>query len=1120
MAQLHQLLNRYYTKELEGQSDRTVYDLFQWEKRAVLIKDHKSGRTLTDMMDLEFPAHYSQNACDIIASKYFRKAGLDTPTGSEFSMRQVAHRMVSFWVAALVEEGILDQPQAIIVYDELVYCFLNQMFAPNSPQWFNTGLKQSYGISGGKSGLFYYDEAKGKVVESPDDYTRTQASACFILSIEDKLLGPHSISEEYVTETRLFKGGSGTGTNFSCIRAEGERLTGGGHSSGLMSFLKGLDRNAGAIKSGGTTRRAAKMVSLDIDHPEIENFIMWKAREEDKVLALAKMGYDADMDGEAYQTVSGQNSNNSLRISDEFMEKVAHLDEDPDAVITLTGRIDESVNRDVKVADLWEKFNQAAWRCADPAPQFNDTFNAWHTCPAGEDGQIGARHNRINATNPCGEYAFLDDTSCNLASINVLRFYSVDEARFDVEGYLHMITLSQLVLEASIHWGQFPTEDIARKTWLFRSTGLGMANLASLLMAMAMPYDSDESRAFAAALMGALTGRSYHISALMAEVAGPFSTFALNRESMLRVIRNHARVAGARNDAFESLNVQPQCVNHELLHMLGLGEISEAVVREWQAAIAEGEQFGYRNAQVSVLAPTGTISFAMDCAATSIEPFFSHVVYKKLSGGGFMKLGNPMIVVALKKLGYDEQQIEDIMAYILREKDGRVVDGKIEDAPHLIPEHLPVFDTANQCGSGRRYIHYLGHVRMVAALTPLLSGAISKTVNLPHEATVDDFKEVVMQSWRFGVKGITLYRDGSKYAQPLNLQLHDIRGTINLADLSYKQLLEYAGSAMQRIAALEKDTVTPHLSRRDKPVGIRSGHTHPAQVEDVKIYTTVNRNENGEISEIYITTDREGTLIMGLLNSLSKTISVMLQYHIPPQNISKMLRGQKYEPYGFVTRHPYIKYCTSISDLISKVIDIEIGDFSRLQVKPESTAVPGGRPDGTKKSPANATGAMTDAIPAIFGGMAVAMPIAASDSLSDGLSSAAASGKPVVPVMPAGPDLSGLSDAAIISDTLAGSTADQAARPAPKHNGVVNPAFPNLPDREYATGYQSEPSIDGELFANAEQNGFVHESARHAALTGEKLYDGSTCPTCSSSRMVRNGTCKVCLDCGTTTGCS
>jgi ribonucleoside-diphosphate reductase alpha chain len=1056
MPALPSLLVRHFTKELEQNPDRTVYDLFAWDRSDVLIKDHKTGRVLTDMRDLEFPVHYSQNARDIIASKYFRKAGIaGSPTGGETSMRQVAHRLVHFWVLALRDEGILTSDEQVqIVYDELVYAFLSQMYAPNSPQWFNTGLKLSYGIQGGKSGLFYYDAAKARVVESEDDYTRTQASACFILSIEDKLLGPHSISEEYVTETRLFRGGSGTGTNFSAIRSEGERLSGGGASSGLMSFLKGLDRNAGAIKSGGTTRRAAKMVCLDIDHPEIEDFILWKAREEDKVIALAKMGYDADIDGEAYQTVSGQNSNNSVRISDDFMRKVVNLDTDPDAELMLRGRVDNRVDRPVKVADIWQKFNEAAWRCADPAPQFDDIFNAWHTCPNGEDGQTWARHNRLNSTNPCGEYAFLDDTSCNLASINILRFYDVETGQFDLEGYEHLITLVQLVLEASIHWGHFPTEDIARKSWMFRSTGLGLANLASLLMEMGLPYDSDEARALAAALVGILTGRSYYVSALMSEIAGPFAKFELNREFMLRVIRNHARVAGARQDELEGLSYSPLKVDHDLLNRLGQSEISRALIDAWQLAQMTGEQHGFRNAQVTVMAPTGTISFAMDCASTSIEPFFSHVTYKKLSGGGFMKLANPCIGAGLRKLGYTPDQITDIIDYIMREEDGMIIDGKIEGAPHLMPEHLPVFDTANQCGSGERFIHYMGHVRMVAALSPLLSGAISKTVNLPREATVDDFKAVVIQAWQLGVKGITLYRDGSKFAQPLNLRLDASREDVELKDLKYADLLEYAEKARERIRRLEQQAAAPRPSRRDKPVGIRSGHTHPAQVEDVKIYTTVNRNAAGEISEIYITTDREGTLIMGLLNSLSKTISVMLQYHIPPQNISKMLRGQKYEPYGFVTRHPYIKYCTSISDLISKIIDIEIGDFSRCQVKPENAAEFAQASDWTAAAPEE-------------------MPVAAEE---------------------------------------AGEKEETGQEP------EQAPVFPNLREPEYSTGIQAEPAAEGTI--PPEEEAFIHENAREAARTGEKLYDGSTCPNCSSSRMVRNGTCKVCLDCGTTTGCS
>lgn len=1003
------ILKRHFTKELDKNKKKTVYDLFKWSKRDVLLKDYKTGRIITDMKNLEFPEFYSQNAVDIIASKYFRKAGVNNALGYENSMKMVADRMVAFWRDALVEEGLLTtEEDKAIFYDELVYGLLNQMFAPNSPQWFNTGLKQSYGISGNPNNTYYYDPIQQKVVASEDAYSRTQASACFILSIEDKLLGPHSISEQYVSETKLFKGGSGTGTNFSALRASGEKLSGGGISSGLMSFLKGLDRNAGAIKSGGTTRRAAKMVCLDIDHPEIETFIQWKAKEEDKVRALAKMGYDGSFEGEAYETVSGQNSNNSLRISDEFMKKVVKLDQEPDATITLKGRVDDRVNRDVKVQKLWDEFNEAAWKCADPAPQYTDTFNAWHTCPAGEDGQYMAPHNRLNSTNPCGEYAFLDDTSCNLASINLYRFFDSKTNRFDVDGFLHMVSLAQLLLEASIQWGQFPTEDIARKTHVFRTTGLGIANLASLLMASGIPYDSEEARTYAAGIMGLLTGRSYAVSALMASQVGPFSAYELNREHMLRVIKNHAVVAGALNEPLDGLNYEPLRVDHALLGRIDQTALSEALKTVWVDALELGRANGYRNAQVSVIAPTGTISFAMDCAATSIEPFFSHVVYKKLSGGGFMTIANPVIEEALGNLGYEAQQIKDILEYISREKDGMIIDGKIEGAPHLKPEHLAIFDTANTCGTGKRFIHHNGHVLMVAALTPLVSGAISKTVNLPKNATVEDFKEVAINAWHKGVKGISLYRDGSKFAQPLNTRLEDDMTEADLENLIYPELLRYAKEA--------KESLEKSVSKRSKPLGVRTGRTHPAQVEDVKIYVTVNRDSEGTISEIFMTTDREGTLITGLLNSLSKTISVMLQYHIPAKDIAKMLRGQKYEPYGFVSKHPYIKHVTSISDLISKIIDIETGDFSRCQVKPEADELDNFHPDSSVS-------------------------------------------------------LRGL------------------RKPAEEAEG---PAY-------------------GSLVSKAE--------LKDAEENGEKLY-GSVCSNCSSTRMVMNGTCKVCLDCGTTTGCS
>ncbi len=1028
------LIKRYYTKELEGQSEKDVFDLFEWEKRDVFMKDFKTGEVILDMKDVEFPKGYSQNSVDIVVSKYFRKAGVPE-TGHEVSLRQLVHRMVDFWVASLQDEKMITQKDAKILYDELVFSMLSQQFAPNSPQWFNTGLKRTHGIAGGSNGMFYYDEKDGKVKVSEDSYTRTQASACFILSIEDTLLGDHSITRAYETETRLFKGGSGTGSNFSNIRAEGEKLSGGGVSSGVMSFLLGLDRNAGAIKSGGTTRRAAKMVILDIDHPDIVSFMEWKAHEEDKAVSLMKMGYSGGIDGEAYASVSGQNSNNSVRLTDDFMRKVLALDENPEQTITLKGRVDQDINTEAKVAELWETFNQAAWRSADPAPQFDDTINAWHTSPAGEDGDVWAKHNRINGSNPCSEYLFLDDTSCNLASINVYNFFNTDTREFDLEGYIHVITITQLVLEASIHWGQFPTEDVARRTHLFRTTGLGIANLSSLLMVMGLPYDSNEARTLAAALVGILTGQSYYTSALEAKKVGAFEKYEINKPYMERVIRNHSRVAGARTDKLEDLGYNPLIVNHSMLDKMGLKNVSESLKQVWLDAEEIGNEHGYRNAQVTVIAPTGTISFAMDCGATSIEPFFSHVSYKKLVGGGTMVITNPIIEEALITLAYSEDQIADITEYITRKDDnGFIIDGKIEGAPHLKDEHLAVFDTANQTGTGERFIAPKGHVLMVAAMTPLLSGAISKTVNLPNTATVDDFKDVHILAWKTGVKAISLYRDGSKSAQPLNRTLDDDKVSEDLDKLSYDALLDFAKGAQSDLANVKANT-----SEREKLVGIRSGHTHPAIIDGVKIYATVNRDENNDISEIYLTSDREGTTIMGLLNSLSKTISVMLQYQIPATKISKMLRGQKYEPYGFVQRHPFIKNVSSISDFISKIIDIEMGDYTRVQVKPEGYTSPDPKwaPNGIahRVNFTNATGVDIQA-------------------------------------------------------------AEEAAT-------AVEPVVVEVVEVAPATNEDT-----------------IHESAVELAEGAERVYDGSECYTCSSTRMVQNGTCMVCLDCGSTTGCS
>lgn len=978
MAYIDSIIKRHFTKELIG-SNKTVYDLFEYKTVDVEMRNWKTGELIVDIKQLEFPVDYSHNACKIIASKYFRKSGVDNERGHEYSMIQVADRLIGFWADALLKEGLLEnKEQWQILYDELVFAFLSQMWAPNSPQWFNTGIMRNYTIAGEKDGMYYYDEKLKKVVQSQDRYTRTQASACFILSIQDKLLGKHSITDHYVSETNLFKGGSGVGTNFSTLRAKNEKISNGGYSSGMISFLQGLDRNAGAIKSGGTTRRAAKMVIVDIDHPDVEEFIEWKEKEEDKVRALGKMGYDTSIEGDAYQTVGGQNSNNSVRLNREFMDKVLKLNEDEDATFNLVGRKDNSVDKEVKVAELWQKINKASWSCADPGLQFDDTFNAWHTCPAGSDGELGAKHNRINSTNPCSEYSFLDDTACNLASINVYRFFDDDTNNFDSDSYIHLVCFVQMILEASIFWGQFPTEKVAENSYLFRTTGIGMANLASVLLSNGYAYDSEESRALAGALAGIMTGYSYYTSALMAEKLGAFESYELNKEHMQTVIRNHARVGGHLEDEYENLFYNPIKVNHELLPE----NLSMELKSGWKNAIDAGKEFGYRNAQVSVIAPTGTISFAMDCGATSVEPYYSHVVYKELIGGGFMQLVNPVLKKALEKLGYKQYEIEGIFDYLLEKDDnGRLINSNMHDAPHIKENHIKIFDAANE-------ISPEGHVLMVSAITPQISGAVSKTVNLPASSSIEDIKNIHTLAYTSGSKAIAVYRDGCKASQPLNLG-SAIDNEKSFDDYTYKELLDYVKR-------------TEHKPTRRKPNGVRISRTHAAKIGDIELYITIGFYEDGQLSEIFVSTDKEGTVVKGILASLSKAISNMLQYQISPEHISKTSRGQKFEPSGFVSRHPYIKSASSISDLISKVIDIERGDYSRCQVKPE------------------------------------------------------------------------------------------------RISKVVSAKYE-----------ESEIHLE-----QAEEE--LHEELDN---TGEVIY-GETCANCGSDRLIKNGTCKVCQDCGSTTGCS
>ncbi|MBU0470333.1 MAG: adenosylcobalamin-dependent ribonucleoside-diphosphate reductase [Nanoarchaeota archaeon] len=868
---------RHFTK-----AGVSPFEMCTYEKRSSSIRN-PDGSFVFSMDDVEVPAFWSQTATDILAQKYFRKAGVPLKndegellldengkviTGSETSIKQVAHRIAGCWRRWGERYGYFSTPEdATVFYEEMVYMIINQYAAPNSPQWFSTGLNWAYGITGPAQGHSYVDPATKKLEYSKDAYTRNQPHACFIQKINDDLVGKGGIFNLLTKEARVFKYGSGSGSNFSTLRGKGEILSGGGSSSGLMSFLKIFDYAAGSVKSGGTTRRAAKMVSLDLDHPEIQDFIWWKVREEEKVaslvagskilkerlskliklaknkenpledkevrkaikeaaegripinylvraLDLAKQGYelplqefDTHYESEAYVTVSGQNSNNSVRIPNEFFEALQEGKE-----WGLKARTTGEIMTTVSAEGLWDEVGYCAWASADPGVQFDTTINEWHTCPAG---------GKINGSNPCSEYMFLDDTACNLASINLAKFYA--DGRFDISGYRHAIRLWTIALEISVLMAHFPSEEVALKSYEYRTLGLGYANIGCLLMLQGVPYDSDKGRTIAGALTAIMTGDSYAASAELASVLGPFERYGENKESMLRVIRNH-RSAAYGFDDYEGLTVKPIPLDQEKC----LAELLEAVHDSWDKALLLGKEYGYRNAQVTVLAPTGTISFVMDCDTTGVEPDYALVKFKKLAGGGMLKLVNKSVPPALKTLGYTDQQIKEIEAYCLGHgtlqgcpdintesllKKGAGIkkieeaekslksamdlryafNGLLEDfseekiskaneyvcgtmtlegAPHLKEEHFPVFDCANRCGSkGTRYIHPYGHLKMMAAVQPFVSGAISKTVNMPEEWTVEQIKKTYFDAWTMMIKAVALYRDGCKLSQPLNTTL-------------------------------------------------------------------------------------------------------------------------------------------------------------------------------------------------------------------------------------------------------------------------------------------------------------------------------------------------------------
>ncbi len=1008
---------RRFTRE-----DVNVFDLFEYDYRTSVIRN-PSGEVVFEMTNVEVPKSWSQIATDILAQKYFRKAGVPQPDGSlgrETSAKQVAHRMANCWRVWGERYGYFaSEKDAQVFYEELVYSILNQMCTPNSPQWFNTGLYESYGIKGKPQGHYYVDPVDGQLKKSTSAYERPQPHACFILSVEDDLVNDGGIMDLWVREARIFKYGSGVGTNFSSIRGEGEKLSGGGTSSGLMSFLKIGDRAAGAIKSGGTTRRAAKMVCLDLDHPEIVEFVDWKVEEEKKVAALIAAGYSSDYEGEAYRTVSGQNSNNSVRIPNEFFHKLENNED-----WELKARSDGRVMKKVPARELWNKISYAAWRCADPGTQYNTTINEWHTCPAGGE---------IRASNPCSEYMFLDNTACNLASANLMKFFDTEKNIFDVEGYEYNCRLWTTVLEISVLMAQFPSKEVAQLSYEYRTLGLGFANLGTVLMVSGIPYDSEKARAIAGAITAIMTGVAYRTSAEIAQFQGAFPRYQENREHMMRVMRNH-RLAAYDADEYESLSIKPQGIHAQ--HCPDY--LLKAACKAWDEAVELGEKYGYRNAQATVIAPTGTIGLVMDCDTTGVEPDFALVKFKKLSGGGYFKIINQSVPVALRNLGYGEKEADAIVKYAvghasfsgapfinhqslsekgfiaeeIKKLDAAVATAfeigfvfnkytlgeeclqrlgftpeqyndfswsllealgfsddqidaandyvcgtmMLEGAPHLKSEHLPVFDCANKCGKkGERYIHAHGHIRMMAATQPFISGAISKTINLPHEASVEEIADAYLLSWKLGLKANALYRDGSKLSQPLSNKSDKKKKTdeakaeevveiptnesaiVDMGKLTIEELLDEVQKRVQASPDTKlKRRLAKIVERRTLPAK-RRGFTQKAKINGQAVFLRTGEYADGTIGEIFIDMAKEGATMRSMMNCFAISISIGLQYGVPLEEFVEKFVFTKFDPAGFV-EHPNIRTTTSIVDFIFRVLGYEyLGrtDLVHILDKPE-----------------------------------------------------------------------------------------------------------------------------------------------------------------------------------------
>ena len=1235
-------------------------------RRATSEIKNPDGSVVFRLEGFDVPEHFSQVAADILAQKYFRKAGVakrlkkfeetQVPSwlwrsipdeaalaalpekeryGGETDARQVFDRLAGTWTYWGWKGGYFtteDDAQAF--FDEMRYMLAMQMAAPNSPQWFNTGMHWAFGIDGPGQGHMYVDYQTGQLTRSTSAYEHPQPHACFIQSVADDLVGEGGIMDLWVREARLFKYGSGTGSNFSSLRGANEKLSGGGRSSGLMSFLKIGDRAAGAIKSGGTTRRAAKMVVVDVDHPDIEEYITWKVREEQKVAALvtgsnicqkrlkavmkacvnceadgdacydaaktpklkiaireakrdgvpqnyilrviqfAKQGYkdmafdtyDTDWDSEAYLTVAGQNSNNSVRVTDGFLNAV-----DADGDWNLTSRLGNKVVKTIKAKDLWEQIGYAAWASADPGIQFHTTINDWHTCPASGE---------IRASNPCSEYMFLDDTACNLASLNLLRFRR-DDKSFDIEAYEHACRLWTVVLEISVLMAQFPSREIAELSYRYRTLGLGFANIGGLLMSAGISYDSDEGRAICGAISAIMTGVSYETSAEMAKELGPFPGYEPNADHMLRVMRNHRRAAYGQAGGYEKLSVAPVPLDHASCSDKRLVEAAKAA---WDRAVALGEQHGYRNAQATVVAPTGTIGLVMDCDTTGIEPDFALVKFKKLAGGGYFKIINQSVPEALQTLGYKPHQIAEIEAYavghgslrqapainhttlkargftedVLAKIEGglgtafdikfvfnrwtlgdafltdtlkvpadkladpsfdlfahlgfskRDVDAAnehvcgamtLEGAPHLKAEHLPVFDCANPCGrKGKRYLSVESHIRMMAASQPFISGAISKTINMPNDATVEDCKQSYMLSWKLALKANALYRDGSKLSQPLNAQVlgddDDETGeTAAEALLAQPAMAARTAQVTEKIVERIVERVVHVKSQeREKMPTRRKGYTQKASVGGHKVYLRTGEYDSGELGEIFIDMHKEGAAFRSLMNNFAIAISLGLQYGVPLEEYVEAFTFTRFEPAGLVQGNETIKNATSILDYIFRELAVSyLGRHDLAHVDPREIVGETGLGSSDEETDEQLDLDLPESVTKVVskgymrgtplriasrGGQQVASAVTTS------MEDLRAEQQRVTELYGNGPATSGANALAIETTTITmRSTKTDVAE-----------AAPVLSKSELYKQRMSEAKVRG--------------------------YEGTSCPECANFTMVRNGTCLKCDTCGSTSGCS